>query len=55
VLGKTVKLNGLVRTIVAVAPPGFNWPEISDFWIPTGSSPATGSRAMTTSSRSRRG
>ena len=35
VLGKTVKLNGLVRTIVAVAPPGFNWPEISDFWIPT--------------------
>jgi putative ABC transport system permease protein len=35
VLGKEVKLNGLVRTIVAVAPPNFNWPEISDFWIPT--------------------
>ena len=35
VLGKTVKLNGLKRTIVAVAPPNFNWPEISDFWIPT--------------------
>src|SRR6185503_17654940 len=34
VLGKTVKLNGLKRTIVAVAPPNFHWPEISDFWIP---------------------
>ena len=34
VLGKTVKLNGLKREIVAVTPPGFNWPETSDFFIP---------------------
>jgi putative ABC transport system permease protein len=33
-LGRTIKLNGRVRTIVGVAPPGFNWPEVEDLWIP---------------------
>jgi len=35
VLGQTLKMNGRVRTIVAVLPPDFLWPEASDFWIPT--------------------
>src|ERR1044072_3346515 len=39
VLGKTLKLNGRVRTIVGVMPPGFQWPETADFWIPTAVSP----------------
>ena len=36
VLGKTFRLNGRTRTIVAVMPPGFLWPENQDFWIPMG-------------------
>ncbi len=39
VLGKTLKLNGRVRTIVGVMPPRFQWPEVEDFWIPTAISP----------------
>ena len=35
VLGKTLRLNGRVRTIVGVLPAGVRWPEIADFWIPT--------------------
>jgi putative ABC transport system permease protein len=35
VLGRTVKMNGRVRTIVGVAPPGFRFPETADFFIPT--------------------
>ncbi len=36
VLGRTIRLNGRVRTIVGVMPPKFRWPEIEDFWIPAG-------------------
>jgi len=36
VLGHTLKLNGRVREIVGVMPPGFRFPEIADFWIPAG-------------------
>ena len=39
-LGKTLRLNGRVRTIIGVMPPGFQWPEIQDFWIPMGFNPA---------------
>jgi putative ABC transport system permease protein len=39
VLGRTLKLNGRVRTIVAVLPPRFQWPETADFWIPASISP----------------
>jgi hypothetical protein len=31
VLGKTLRLNGRIRTIVGVMPPGFRWPEVQDF------------------------
>ena len=34
VLGKTLRLNGRTRTIIGVLPPGFRWPETSDFFIP---------------------
>ena len=39
VLGRTLKLNGRVRTIVGVLPAGFLWPEVQDFWIPCAISP----------------
>ena len=42
VLGKTVKLNGRTRAIVGVMPPNFNWPEISDFFIPAAIIPDEG-------------
>lgn len=45
VLGRTLRLNGRVRTIVGVMPPGFRWPEIQDFWIPMGIDPATDTRS----------
>jgi putative ABC transport system permease protein len=35
VLGKTLKMNGRVRTIVGVAPPDFRYPEAADFFIPS--------------------
>lgn len=35
-LGKTLRLNGRIRTIVGVMPPGFRYPEIQDFWVPAG-------------------
>ena len=38
--GKTLRLNGRIRTIVGVMPPGFRWPELQDFWIPMGFNPA---------------
>jgi putative ABC transport system permease protein len=34
VLGRTVKMNGRTRAIVGVMPPNFNWPEVSDYFIP---------------------
>jgi putative ABC transport system permease protein len=34
VIGKTVKMNGRVRTIVGVMPPEYRFPETTDFWIP---------------------
>ena len=39
VLGKTLRINGRTRTIVAVMPPGFLWPETEDFWLPMGFDP----------------
>src|SRR5262245_19072403 len=34
VLGRTIKMNGRVRTIVGVAAPNFLFPETADFFIP---------------------
>jgi putative ABC transport system permease protein len=39
VLGRTIKLNGRVRTIVGVTPQNFNWPEVEDLWIPAAMTP----------------
>ncbi len=36
VLGRTLRLNGRVRAVVGVMPPGFQYPETQDFWIPAG-------------------
>jgi putative ABC transport system permease protein len=49
VLGRTVKMNGRVRTIVGVAAPDFRFPETADFFIPLPHDPADdkwGSRFM---------
>jgi putative ABC transport system permease protein len=34
VIGRTVELNGVARTIVGVAPPGFGFPEERAVWVP---------------------
>ena len=34
VLGRTVSLNGVRRTVIGVMPPGFAWPEAVELWIP---------------------
>lgn len=40
VLGRTIRMNGRVRTVVGVTPDGFTWPEIADFFIPLALDPA---------------
>jgi putative ABC transport system permease protein len=40
VLGRTLKMNGRVRTIVGIAPEHMRYPEIADFYIPAGYKPA---------------
>jgi predicted permease len=40
VLGRTLKMNGRVRTIVGIAPEHMRFPEIADFYIPIGFDPA---------------
>ena len=44
IIGKTVKMNGRIREIVGVAPPGFHYPEIADFYIPAYNDPTEDSR-----------
>src|SRR5438874_1338592 len=34
VIGHTVRMNGRVRTIIGVMPPGFRFPETADYYIP---------------------
>ena len=40
ILGRTLKMNGRIRTIVGVAAPEFRYPEKSDFFIPMPHDPA---------------
>jgi putative ABC transport system permease protein len=44
ILGRTLKMNGRVRQIVGVAPPGFNFPETADFYIPAYYDPSEDAR-----------
>ncbi len=44
VLGKTVRMNGRVRTIVGVMPEGFRFPETSDIFVPLAMNDTTSSR-----------
>jgi putative ABC transport system permease protein len=34
VLGRTLKVNGVPRTIIGVMPPGFRFPEFAQLWVP---------------------
>lgn len=44
VLGRTLKMNGRVRTIVGVAPEHVRFPETADFYIPLGYKPSEDTR-----------
>jgi putative ABC transport system permease protein len=44
VLGRAIRVNGRVRQIIGVMPPGFSYPENVDFWIPAGYDAATDMR-----------
>ena len=44
VLGRTLKLDGRIREIVGVMPPGIRFPETQDFFIPAGFDAATAKR-----------
>ena len=47
VLGKTIRMNGRVRQVIGVMPPGFRYPEVQDFWIPAGYNAAEDKRTDT--------
>jgi putative ABC transport system permease protein len=34
IVGKTIRMNGLVRTVVGVLPPRVEWPEQTNVWVP---------------------
>jgi putative ABC transport system permease protein len=36
ILGATIRLNGVPLTVIGVAPPGFDFPDHTAVWIPTG-------------------
>ncbi len=40
VIGRNIQVNGMPRTIVGVMPPGFDYPEKVDLWMPLGLDPA---------------
>ncbi|HVR97762.1 MAG TPA: ABC transporter permease [Thermoanaerobaculia bacterium] len=40
VIGRDIQVNGMPRTIVGVMPPGFDYPEKADLWMPLGLDPA---------------
>ncbi len=44
VLGKTLRMNGRVRTIIGVAPPDFRLPETAEFFVPYPFDPAEDKR-----------
>ena len=39
VIGTSAVVNGVARTIVGVMPPGFDFPDGADLWLPWGASP----------------
>jgi len=44
VLGKTVRMNGRVRTVVGVMPAGFRFPETADYYVPLSTNDTSDSR-----------
>jgi len=44
VIGRTLRINGRVRTIVGVMPPGFRFPEDADYYVPLATNDTTDSR-----------
>jgi len=46
VLGRTLTVNGRVRTVVGVMPAGFRFPEISEFFVPLATDDSTAGRGQ---------
>src|SRR5262249_48987212 len=44
VIGRTVRINGRVRTVVGVMPPGFRFPENADYYVPLATNDTSDSR-----------
>jgi predicted permease len=34
IVGQTIRVNGVVHTVVGVMPPGFKFPEFAELWVP---------------------
>jgi putative ABC transport system permease protein len=58
VVGRTLKIDGRVSTIVGVMPAGFRWPEFAQLWVPLGANAAgwaRSDRSLAVIARLRRG
>jgi predicted permease len=58
IVGESVRVNGVTRTIIGVMPPGFGFPEVARLWIPLAPAPgqwARGDRSLSVVGRLRRG
>ncbi len=43
-IGRTIQVGGVARTVVGVMPPGFRFPEAGEVWVPLSLDPATNTR-----------
>ena len=43
-IGRTIQVGGVARTVVGVMPPGFRFPEAGEVWVPLSLDPATSTR-----------
>src|ERR1041385_2999481 len=44
ILGRAVRINGRVRTVIGVMPPGFRFPENADYYVPLPTNDTTDAR-----------
>ncbi len=44
IIGQTIRVNGVMHTVIGVMPPRFRFPEFADLWIPFTPNAAGGSR-----------
>jgi predicted permease len=44
IVGQTIRVNGVVHTVIGVMPPGFKFPEFAELWVPFAPNAGTMSR-----------